>query len=276
MARPGSGGCEACAGATACQRSLDVTTGRSRSHGQRCAASGPKLCRPCTIARVRRRDRLSSSRGGPRLQRLPARRATGSRWTEFCPPTAYQQWNAALRTYADAETRFVFRPEQATAATAEALSAGLCKYSLGLQRRDTVIWLTLCQTLVCDYRGDVRLLLARNGNDAVRILREVCVDRRSAFPYLGGRKICPYWLYVIEKYTDCVLVNRGYLSIDHDSHIIRASNKIGLLDSNVERRRAQRMVEESWKVLLKNTELDPIDVHTPLWLWSRNNFSPAL
>jgi len=32
------------------------------------------------------------------------------------------------------------------------------------------------------------------------------------------------------------------------------------------------VVAERWKTLLEGTELDPIDVHTPLWLWSRSGF----
>ena len=29
---------------------------------------------------------------------------------------------------------------------------------------------------------------------------------------------------------------------------------------------------ERWKELLMGTDLAPIDVHTPMWLWSRGKF----
>ena len=29
---------------------------------------------------------------------------------------------------------------------------------------------------------------------------------------------------------------------------------------------------ERWKALLTGTDIAPIDVHTPMWLWSRGKF----
>ena len=34
----------------------------------------------------------------------------------------------------------------------------------------------------------------------------------------------------------------------------------------------QQIVINRWNELLKETKYNPIDVHTPLWLWSRNGF----
>ena len=34
----------------------------------------------------------------------------------------------------------------------------------------------------------------------------------------------------------------------------------------------QLIVIERWKELFKDTKYNPIDIHTPLWLWSRNGF----
>jgi hypothetical protein len=45
-----------------------------RGRRQPCAASGPEQSRPCTSALAWRRDRLSSSCDGPRLQRRTTRR----------------------------------------------------------------------------------------------------------------------------------------------------------------------------------------------------------
>ena len=36
----------------------------------------------------------------------------------------------------------------------------------------------------------------------------------------------------------------------------------------------QDIVIEAWKELLKDTPYKPIDIHTPLWLWSRSGFIP--
>ena len=35
----------------------------------------------------------------------------------------------------------------------------------------------------------------------------------------------------------------------------------------------QLKLEERWKWLLEGTEWVPIDVHTPMWLWSRGKFT---
>lgn len=34
----------------------------------------------------------------------------------------------------------------------------------------------------------------------------------------------------------------------------------------------QEIVAKRWQELLRGTDLDPIDVHTPMWLWSRSKF----
>ena len=34
----------------------------------------------------------------------------------------------------------------------------------------------------------------------------------------------------------------------------------------------QEIVAKRWQDILKGTDLVPIDVHTPMWLWSRGKF----
>lgn len=38
----------------------------------------------------------------------------------------------------------------------------------------------------------------------------------------------------------------------------------------------QQIVIEKWQELLNNTKYKPIDIHTPLWLWSRNGFKKII
>lgn len=38
-----------------------------------------------------------------------------------------------------------------------------------------------------------------------------------------------YWLYVMEKYTDIVFVDRWELTVAPDTHIIQASEKLGVI-----------------------------------------------
>ena len=48
------------------------------------------------------------------------------------------------------------------------------------------------------------------------------------------------------------------------SHEERASSKV------------QETVAYAWAAILAGTELCPIDVHTPLWLWSRSGFAETV
>ncbi|WP_274306967.1 hypothetical protein [Solibacillus daqui] len=38
----------------------------------------------------------------------------------------------------------------------------------------------------------------------------------------------------------------------------------------------RKMVANAWETVLKGTGLAPIDIHTPLWLWSRAGFPSLL
>ena len=56
-------------------------------------------------------------------------------------------------------------------------------------------------------------------------------------------------------------------------HVIQASLKLGLINEDeYSLSNNAILVAEKWKELLKNTKYDPIDIHTPLWLWSRGGF----
>ena len=45
---------------------------------------------------------------------------------------------------------------------------------------------------------------------------------------------------------------------------------------NIIRSDVQLIVVERWNELFKGTKYNPIDIHTPLWLWSRNGFKEVI
>ena len=47
-------------------------------------------------------------------------------------------------------------------------------------------------------------------------------------------------------------------------------------DENPHLANVQQIVAERWADLLNGTELKPIDVHTPMWLWSRGKFEKQI
>lgn len=192
---------------------------------------------------------------------------------------SYKLWESALATYRDLNTRFVFFPEEVVRASEQEIRSALTKYKVAIQpNKHTSIWMTLCSTFYERFHSDVRELLTSNGNDIVSVLEEVQNNSKKGFPYISGHKIANYWLYVLDQYTDAQLKNRCSLSIAPDTHVIQASIVLGLIspDLNIDQNAIRPQVAEAWRNILEGTEMCPIDVHTPLWLWSRRHFTPSL
>jgi len=187
---------------------------------------------------------------------------------------SYTLWESALKTYHDEETRFVFTPKLCLEKSFEEVQYALTKYKVALQRqKQTEIWIKLCETFVKSYNGDIRKLFDENDDDVDKIRNYVQVAHKMEFPYLSGTKICNYWLYVIYQYTDRKYCNIEKLTVAPDTHVCKATHKLGLItDEEFDSSNVQSSVIRAWEELLQNTEYKPIDVHTPLWLWSRNGF----
>lgn len=187
---------------------------------------------------------------------------------------SYTLWENANRTYEDEETRFVFNPKICLEKSFEEVQYALTKYKVALQKqKQTEIWLSLCKTFVELYGGDIRKLFDSLDNDVDRIRDFIQKENKKKFPYLSGTKICNYWLYVIYQYTNRKYKNIESLTVAPDTHVVKATHKLGLIaDEELNKSDVQLIVIDRWNKLLKNTKYKPIDIHTPLWLWSRNGF----
>lgn len=187
---------------------------------------------------------------------------------------SYTLWESALKTYNDKETGFVFSPKACLETSFKEVQHALTKYKVALQRqKQTEIWLKLCETFISKFDGDIRKLFDENGNDVDRIRNYIQVEHKKEFPYLSGTKICNYWLYVIYQYTERNFANIGKLTVAPDTHVCKATHRLGLItEEQFASANVQSYVIEAWNDLFKNTQYKPIDIHTPLWLWSRNGF----
>ena len=187
---------------------------------------------------------------------------------------SYKLWESAHKTYQDKETRFVFDPKQCINKSFVDVQNALTKYKVALQKqKQTKIWITLCKTFVELFDGDIRLLFNQLDNNVDKIRNFIQKDNKKKFPYLSGNKICNYWLYVIWQYTDKEYINLENLTVAPDTHVIKFTYKLGLItEDEYNRNDVQSIVIERWNKLLKGTKFSPIDIHTPLWLWSRNGF----
>lgn len=186
---------------------------------------------------------------------------------------SYKLWEAAKTAYLDAETRDIFLPECVVKMEQEELRAKLLRYKVALQPNKHVeIWGRLCNTFMDKFQGDVRKLFWDNEN-SVKKIKEYILANKKAFPYLSGTKILNYWLYVIIQYTDAKLEDRQYITVAPDTHVIQASERLGLITHDeLEKPNIREKVSFLWEEVFRDTERCPIDIHTPLWLWSRGGF----
>ncbi len=187
---------------------------------------------------------------------------------------SYKLWESANRTYNDEDTRFVFNPKEVTNRSFNEVQQALIKYKIALQKnKQTAIWIKLCNTFIDLYDGDIRKLFNEFDNDVYKIRKFIQKEKKILFPYLSGNKICNYWLYVIYQYTDRQYKNMEEISVAPDTHVIKASHRLGLInDLELESVNVQQIVVTRWEELFKGTKYKPIDIHTVLWLWSRNGF----
>lgn len=187
---------------------------------------------------------------------------------------SYKLWESANQTWNDKETNFVFDTKKVCEASFEKVQNALVKYKVALQQnKQTEIWIKLCDTINELFYGDIRKLFKINDYDVDKIRNYIQRENKSKFPYLSGNKICNYWLYVLYQYTDIKFKNIGNLTVAPDTHVIKASHKLKIINDNeLQSNNVQLLVIKRWNELLKDTKYHPIDIHTPMWLWSRNGF----
>ena len=179
-----------------------------------------------------------------------------------------------MATQNDPETADVFDIASAARMSEPLLQEKLTRHNLALQRnKQPAVWKTLCCTFHEWYADDIRNLFEEQGRSVKKVKAHMSAHKKR-FPYLSGNKIMNYWLYVIENDTDMVFADRREISVAPDTHIIQASEKLGVISSEERASsKVQETVARAWESLLAGTELCPIDVHTPMWLWSRSGFA---
>lgn len=187
---------------------------------------------------------------------------------------SYKLWESANATWNDKETKFVFDTNLVAGKTFEEVQKALVKYKVALQaNKQTEIWIKLCSTINELFCGDIRILFKLNNYDVNEIRDYIQKQNKPKFPYLSGNKICNYWLYVLYQYTGISLKNVEDLTVAPDTHVIKSSYKLGIItEDELNSNNVQLIVIKRWNEILKGTNFKPIDIHTPMWLWSRNGF----
>lgn len=186
---------------------------------------------------------------------------------------SYKLWECANKMYINDNARIVFNSKSVCQMSEEELRNYLVEYKVALQpNKQPLIWKRICQTIEEKLNGDIRNLFINN-DYSVKKIKKYISNNKKDFPYLGGNKICNYWLYVMEQYTDVKFTDREDITVAPDTHVVQASVKLGVISQEeASKSNVQTVVAQRWTELLKNSKLKPIDIHTPMWLWSRGKF----
>lgn len=182
-------------------------------------------------------------------------------------------WAAALATYNDPQTNYVFFPEKLAATPIEKIRADLTKHKLALQpNKHVFIWTTIAKTLHDFYSDDPRKVIEQAGSDAGVLVTNLQNTYRERFPYLGGLKMSNYWPFILSRYTDVRFKNSHKISIIPDTQVIKCSIHLGIVAATAK----PAAVERAWEALLKDSGISPSTMHPVLWYWGRNKFLPTV
>ena len=78
--------------------------------------------------------------------------------------------------------------------------------------------------------------------------------------------------FIIQEYGKVKLNNSEFIEIAPDTHITKCSIRLGVITEKEAETLSKEEISEKWRVILKDTKIKPIEMHPPLWFWSRNNF----
>lgn len=185
---------------------------------------------------------------------------------------SYTLWESALKTYQDQETKAVFDAHGSAQIDTEQLRGYLMKYKVALQpNKHIATWQKIAKT-VDENWGSLTKLFEVCDNDFLKLREIVQKQQKSGFPYLSGPKIFNYWSFIMTTYGGIKLKNTEFIDIAPDTHIIKCSVVLGVISEEEATSLTREQISERWRESLKGSSINPIDLHAPLWFWSRNGF----
>jgi hypothetical protein len=185
---------------------------------------------------------------------------------------SYKLWESALKTFNDQETKIIFNVNSSAGINVERLREYLTRYKVALQpNKHIATWQKIAQTVSKNW-GTLGNLFQAADYDFLK-LKELVQERfKSGFPYLSGPKIFNYWSFIIREYGKVKLKNSEYIEIAPDTHVTKCSVILGVITPQEAETLSKEKISERWRQILQGTGINPIDMHPPLWFWSRNDF----
>lgn len=185
---------------------------------------------------------------------------------------SFKLWDAAKLTWEDPATKDAFNLEFAMNSSDAELRTKLTKHKLALQPNKHIDTWKRISTIIYTEWGTIEGLIEATHDDYL-VLREIVQKiYKKGFPYLSGPKIFNYWSYIIQEYADSPLQNRDQITIAPDTHVIQASIKLGVLSTEEANSFDRDQIAQRWSEVLEGSGIAPIDIHSPLWFWSRGGF----
>jgi len=185
---------------------------------------------------------------------------------------SYKLWEAALNTYNDPETKIVFDIAKSLELDEDELRNYLVKYKLALQPNKHIqIWRKILDTVFRNF-GSFSNLIKESENDFLKLKEIVQNKHKKGFPYLSGPKIFNYWSFILREYGGIDLTNAEFIEIAPDTHVTKSSIILGVITEGEAGSFSKEKISERWRNILEDSGLNPIDMHPPLWFWSRNGF----
>ena len=185
---------------------------------------------------------------------------------------SYKLWESVLKTFNDSETRIVFDIKSSANLDEEQLRKLLLKHKIALQpNKHIATWQKISKTISENW-GSISKLLEFADYDFLKLKDIVQKQFKKGFPYLSGTKIFNYWSFIIQEYGKVKLKNSEFIEIAPDTHITKCSVILGAITKEESESLTKEKISEIWREILHGTGINPIDMHPPLWFWSRNNF----
>ncbi len=185
---------------------------------------------------------------------------------------SYKLWEAVLKTWQDEETRKVFDVNEVVKMSDEKLREYLTKYKVALQpNKHIATWKAISHAVKNEW-GSFSELIKATDCDFLVLKDLLKIKHKKQFPYLSGPKIFNYWSFILGEYCKINFKNKEYIDIAPDTHITQCSVKLGVITSEESIKLSKDEISERWRMLLTDSGITPIEMHPPLWFWSRNGF----
>lgn len=185
---------------------------------------------------------------------------------------SYKLWESAFKTWNDIDTRKVFDIKLVVKMTDAELRKKLLKHKLALQPNKHInTWKSISCTVFREW-GSITNFIKSTGNNFL-ILKDLVQNKyKKGFPYLSGPKIFNYWSFILSTYGKVDLKNKEEIEIAPDTHITQCSVVLGVISESEAKTLSKEQISLRWRDRLRGSGINPIDMHPPLWFWSRNGF----